>query len=496
MKREREENETNKKKPKNNSNMLIYFIDRKKLKEAEELIVKGTCCIDGENKTGQTPLSCAVRHQLSKIISLLIKKGCNFKISNSALFEAIQNQDFETVKLLVENGMDVHKKKGKISPILSSLQRKNANIVKYLLENGCDPNEMVSERISHLLESLSSKKFNYSKLLIEFGAEINIKDENGHSPLYYAIKFRRVELVKLLVQTNPKLDTFILFAVESGNEEVVKILIENDFSIHDQDEFGNTALINSILKNDNIVSKMLIQGGIDVNLKNKQEKTAIYYAFTTQNQVIMNQIFLHGGAISDLKKYKDPPIPCDDLVLESLLHLGIQEKDILNLIVMDDLQLEFYHNHPIYLLQTGSNFTISVEKIENFARIFIIIDHLDLFKQLIPKIDLNYNFEDGLGFLDLCVLHNAQKIFSHLHCEFSLNLKQRNGLGFLPIEFAIMNGNEEFFWILHKSHQRISPVNASLLKRFNQQKFWNTIKRFQIYNNQSSFQDVDIYFTS
>jgi ankyrin repeat protein len=496
-KREREEVKEQKKnkKSKNNSNMLIYFINGKKIKEAEELILKGTC-LDVEIK-GQTPLSCAVRHEQSKMINLLIKHGCDFKNSNVALFEAIQNQDFETVKLLVENGMDIHKKKGKITPILQSIRIRNANIVKYLLDKGCDPNKLNSEGISYLLESLICKNFHYSKLLIEYGSEINIKDNNGNSPLYYAIKYRRIELVKLLVQTNPKLDNFILFAVESGNEEILKILIDNDFSINEQDEKGNTALINSILKGNNIISKMLIQGGIDVNLKNKRGNTAIQYACGQQNSTLIHCIFQHGGLISDLKNINQEPKQGDDLFLECLISLGLNENDISKFIIMDDSQLEILHTHPIFLLQPKQFFSLaSFQKVEDFVRMCIVCQRLNIFEHLISKMDVNYIFKDGHGLLDLCVLFNAQEIFSILNRGNSMDIMLRNSEGFLPIEIAIMNGNEEFFWILHKIHQRISPLNASLLNRFNRQKYWNLIKRFQIYNNQSSFQDVDIYFTS
>ena len=82
--------------------------------------------------------------------------------------------------------------------------------------------------------------------------------------------------------TNSNGFTPLILACYRGNNEVAKILIENNCDINVKSEMG-TALMASIVKGNNEIASFLIDKKADVNLTDAQGTTALMYAVQFKN---------------------------------------------------------------------------------------------------------------------------------------------------------------------------------------------------------------------
>ena len=87
--------------------------------------------------------------------------------------------------------------------------------------------------------------------------------------------------------------TMLHVAAERGNTNIVRLLLEKGADINITDDTGTTALMNaSGSGRENIVEILLQQDGIIVNIRNKDDITALRWARTYK---IKNLLKAHGA---------------------------------------------------------------------------------------------------------------------------------------------------------------------------------------------------------
>ena len=120
------------------------------------------------------------------------------------------------------------------------------------------------------------------QILIKNPYLVNAIDDKKETILSYSLKNNNIEISNLIL-TSPIIDldyqdregnTYLHLAVNSKNEEIIKILIEKGIFINKQNKCGNTALHLAYNINDNSIIKLLIDKGIDKNILNKENKLA------------------------------------------------------------------------------------------------------------------------------------------------------------------------------------------------------------------------------
>ena len=120
------------------------------------------------------------------------------------------------------------------------------------------------------------------QILIKNPYLVNAIDDKKETILSYSLKNNNIEISNLIL-TSPIIDldyqdregnTYLHLAVNSKNEEIIKILIETGIFINKQNKNGNTALHLAYNINDNSIIKLLIDKGIDKNILNKENKLA------------------------------------------------------------------------------------------------------------------------------------------------------------------------------------------------------------------------------
>jgi hypothetical protein len=115
-----------------------------------------------------------------------------------------------------------------------ALQNDNLNVVKKLIENGVDINLKDGYGNTALILASQRGHLEVVKELIKNGADINLQSYIGYSALIYASSFNHLEIVKELIKNGADVDLFdsgeetaLMHASQNGHPEVVNELLKN-----------------------------------------------------------------------------------------------------------------------------------------------------------------------------------------------------------------------------------------------------------------------------
>ena len=117
---------------------------------------------------------------------------------NTALMYAVGREDYNTVKLLLDNGADVNMENNDGKTALMYVGREDYNKVKLLLDNGADVNMQNKYGRTALMYAVDIEDYNTVKLLLDNGADVNMKSDYGNTALDYAKEYEITEIIELL----------------------------------------------------------------------------------------------------------------------------------------------------------------------------------------------------------------------------------------------------------------------------------------------------------
>ena len=233
--------------------------------------------IDAQDYSGHTALQLAAKYSFKDIINLLIEKGADVTTRDrndfTALHYSIYSHDLKNkhyketpeqdIDELIDTDKRIFHKDNKI--IFNS-------IIKYA------KNQIPTQQIFTMFVNQQGKK-------------------NGLTAIHLSIKHQQYELFKLLLEEhnpNPQVKkNLVIYAAIYGEYRIIKYLLkiqEVQDIINIIDEKGETVLHKIIaadetsMKDDTI--HLLIKKGIDVNIKNKEGKTALCIAVDKLNELI------------------------------------------------------------------------------------------------------------------------------------------------------------------------------------------------------------------
>lgn len=294
------------------------------------LIKKGTKVKAVDNK-GYTSLSYAIVNDNIEGVDLLLKQGLSFKKhydgfygmsdlmlaaennsikvaqkiidktdlinvydeeNRSAVYYAVKKNNYEVVKLLIENGARVE------SELSQAVANNNYDMCKMLLENGASTKDLLSF-------SADIRNLEIAELLIYYGANVN--EGSIYTPLEAAIEHGNFELVKLLFENEARgeLDDLLVRSFHSGNLEIVKYLldrgarvgknlylcedinilaylVENGISLNTASDEGKTILMTACERNNVELAKYLIRNNVNLSRKNSSGETALMIALENE----------------------------------------------------------------------------------------------------------------------------------------------------------------------------------------------------------------------
>ncbi len=229
-------------------------------KEVKELIAKDPNLLNNmKNKSGYSPLMCAINNRKYEIIDyLLTVKEINVNKSSS----------------------------GGVTPLLMAI-RVNTQTAYTLLEHkNIDINKPSSKGSSSYIGCSNKKKKNLVHLLLKEGAEIDaIKTPEGRTALHEAAYQGDEGLVEKVLKYKPNIEakdkygeTPLHLAAFRGHTEVVNLLLEKGANIEAKNKFGYTALHLAAYFGELEVATALIEKEENKKEVNQNQKTPLHLA--------------------------------------------------------------------------------------------------------------------------------------------------------------------------------------------------------------------------
>jgi ankyrin repeat protein len=150
-------------------------------------------------------------------------------------------------------------------------------------------------------------------ILLEQGARVDIADEEGRTPLMNAVLNGNAKVANLLIdhlekekQSKDLLKTdangfdALRLAVDTGNVELVKALMDKGGSLETKDKLGRTPVFSAVARGNEAVLNQLIEAKADLNVQDNDGKTPLMVAAAFGN-VKLAQSLIQAGAVVDLQ---------------------------------------------------------------------------------------------------------------------------------------------------------------------------------------------------
>ncbi|CAH0389141.1 unnamed protein product [Bemisia tabaci] len=272
--------------------------------EIIKLLLNFGCVVNAEDGLGNTPvfysMRCRDKNNWPIIIQLLLDKGANLKKAPILLHEAVFKESLKTCELLVENGADINAIVEGYSPlqlIVSDCDRffyffrkqrdpkdiddsEKIQILNFLVGKGADFNVTTNRGLAVLHLAALKGCHEAVETLLNHGDNVNSCTNDNSVPLHFAAEKGHVSVLEALLRKKADVnarrdngDTPLHCAAFKGHVRAVEILLEFNADVNAV-ALGGTALHYAVLKNWNEVATVLLNNGIDVNISNRDGRTA------------------------------------------------------------------------------------------------------------------------------------------------------------------------------------------------------------------------------
>ncbi|OGV74068.1 MAG: hypothetical protein A3K19_04585 [Lentisphaerae bacterium RIFOXYB12_FULL_65_16] len=179
-----------------------------------------------ETSTGFTPLPCAIYRGSLPMVRLLVQNGADIH-KEKALGAAVDSGHMDIVQYLIERGGDIREKNVRGESLLQVALRsrnKNEEIIRLLKERGGGVD---------LHTAVEAGDLEAIRRLVKDGADINAANKKGQTPLDVAVETNRAETCRLLLELGADpgsrggkpSSAALNGAVSSAKLEVVPLLI-------------------------------------------------------------------------------------------------------------------------------------------------------------------------------------------------------------------------------------------------------------------------------
>jgi ankyrin repeat protein len=247
-----------------------------------------------EKSNAHSPLTTAIRDNRSEIFKLLLLRGAdpNVKGQEMPLLMASLFNKPDYLKLLLENGADLKKCSGVME---KTVAKNSIECVTILLDAGVDPNEKSGVH-SPLTTAIRENHPEISALLLSRGADPNLKGQE--MPLTMAV--RKLEILQQVLAGGADLKKcpgVMESAVYHNSIESVKILLDIGVDPNEKRQGTYTPLGTAVRDNHPEIAALLLSRGADPNLKGQE--LPIIQALS--KPAILKQL-IEGGA--DVRQYK------------------------------------------------------------------------------------------------------------------------------------------------------------------------------------------------
>jgi ankyrin repeat protein len=203
----------------------------------------------------------------------------------SALHWAVESNDLELVDLLVRNGAKPGAaNKAGATPLLLATENGNAVMIERLLVAGADANTPLTKTSdTALMMAARTGKASAVKVLLDHGAQVNAKETwGGTTALMWAVSEKHPGVAKMLIDRGADVNAksyFVPSASGRGFEGTTPVPPRQDQPIEEFAAGMLTPLMFAAREDDLESAKLLVHAGADINAQGGDGKDALSLAF-------------------------------------------------------------------------------------------------------------------------------------------------------------------------------------------------------------------------
>ena len=202
--------------------------------------------------------------------SSLNKMAENYEVYDSEIY-AKRFGDKVIKELVLNYGKDINQTgEEDIGGLYQAIKHNNIKAVKFFIENNANVEIATFDGTTPLVLAIEENKPKIVELLIKEG-KANIYgsyagEEIDKYPIYCAVKNKNLNMIKILLNNNFDLKrepSILSYAIENGDENIIKYLIEKGSDIDDTSINGISVLYDAVLNlNPKLVEYLLEKGAI------------------------------------------------------------------------------------------------------------------------------------------------------------------------------------------------------------------------------------------
>lgn len=209
--------------------------------DAVEYMLKVGLDPNSENTGGDSIISNVAYYGDAKAVNLLLQYGADCEGSklekesdtNSPLLSAVQYGDADSVLALLKAGANPNENE---DILYNAINNNDYDILKALLENDIKVKDIKGRKPLSYASSFST---DIMKLLVEYGADIN-SDDYSDSPIYIAVEQNNVANVEILLENNVDLSMYNngedLYSLAKENKEKEMLELFKKYNISGEDK--------------------------------------------------------------------------------------------------------------------------------------------------------------------------------------------------------------------------------------------------------------------
>jgi len=324
-----------------------------------ELLTSINDYVDAKEKNGLTPLHMAClcvnldnKTPLKTIVDYIYQNKLSNKITSyQNTFRYTKINMVEIVKCLLAAKADINALDNNgLTPLHLAILSGNKKVIKLLIKTNKINYSIITNKGENLLEFMA----NNDQMLIKIveallSSDVDI-DLNWDSIVIILKKFNIIKVLFTFLGRNKSLDLMVRrnnvlhFLVSTTDDKTIyEQLLNFDIDINLQDYYGYSALHRAIMTNNISIIKLLIDRGINLNLKSSSGTALTILINRDMPENLVNLLIMHGSTVDynilalALKKYKKCKSSNSLEIFKNILN-------IINLEVIGDHFEVFYKN--------------------------------------------------------------------------------------------------------------------------------------------------------
>ena len=269
------------------------------------VIFFGKVFVDYQAEMQRHKLHNAVKENAYDTVELLLKNGADVNKESTSgdipLHIAVRENARETAEVLLKHGANpnAEQKKDLNTPLGAAAKNNAHEIAGLLLKHGADINAVNTPL--HIAVKENARET--AEVLLEHGANPNAKNflGHGHTPLYLATLNNARETVELLLKhgANPNVnDALLVNATLNNARETVELLLKHGANPNVKDINGNVALHHTITGKSfrEMIAELLLKNGANPNVQNSLGYTPLHKTAKKNAHTIAELLLKHGAA--------------------------------------------------------------------------------------------------------------------------------------------------------------------------------------------------------